>query len=244
MISEIENEKILGIDAEFFGNSENDGIICIIQISSIKKTYVIDTLKLHNLIEKKLKFIFENEEIIKIFHGCDNDFLFILSNFNIFTKNIFDTERAFLLYQNLLLNKQTKNENLQSLNYLVKFFFNVKLDKSYQKSDWRIRPLTNNMFQYALNDAKSVLYLFFLFQGIFVFINNNEFFNDLENKNYFETICEKFVENKEKFNKNFNTISNEDKNNILNKIEYKIAEMIKNKIKNKYYNLNIKLLNE
>ena len=212
MISEIENEKILGIDAEFFGN--------------------------------KLKFIFENEEIIKIFHGCDNDFLFILSNFNIFTKNIFDTERAFLLYQNLLLNKQTKNENLQSLNYLVKFFFNVKLDKSYQKSDWRIRPLTNNMFQYALNDAKSVLYLFFLFQGIFVFINNNEFFNDLENKNYFETICEKFVENKEKFNKNFNTISNEDKNNILNKIEYKIAEMIKNKIKNKYYNLNIKLLNE
>ena len=100
------------------------------------------------------------------------------------------------------------------------------------------------MFQYALNDAKSVLYLFFLFQGIFVFINNNEFFNDLENKNYFETICEKFVENKEKFNKNFNTISNEDKNNILNKIEYKIAEMIKNKIKNKYYNLNIKLLNE
>jgi hypothetical protein len=245
MISEIENEKILGIDAEFFGNnSENDGIICIIQISSIKKTYVIDTLKLHNLIENKLKFIFENEEIIKIFHGCDNDFLFILSNFNIFTKNIFDTERAFLLYQNLLLNKQTKNENLQSLNYLVKFFFNVKLDKSYQKSDWRIRPLTNNMFQYALNDAKSVLYLFFLFQGIFVFINNNEFFNDLENKNYFQTICEKFVENKEKFNKNFNTISNEDKNNILIKIEYKIAEMIKNKIKNKYYNLNIKLLNE
>ena len=244
MISEIENEKILGIDAEFFGNSENDGIICIIQISSIKKTYVIDTLKLHNLIEKKLKFIFENEEIIKIFHGCDNDFLFILSNFNIFTKNIFDTERAFLIYQNFLLQKQIKNENLQSLNYLVKFFFNVKLDKSYQKSDWRIRPLTNNMFQYALNDAKSVLYLFFLFQGIFVFINNNnEFFNDLENKNYFETICEKFVENKEKFQKNF--YSNDDKKNILLKINYKIAEMIKNKInKNKYYNLNIKLLNE
>jgi hypothetical protein len=77
-----------------------------------------------------------------------------------------------------------------------------------------------------------------------VFINNNnEFFNDLENKNYFETICEKFVENKEKFQKNFN--SNDDKKNILLKINYKIAEMIKNKInKNKYYNLNIKLLNE
>jgi hypothetical protein len=65
----------------------------------------------------------------------------------------------------------------------------------------------------------------------------------LENKNYFETICEKFVENKEKFQKNFN--SNDDKKNILLKINYKIAEMIKNKInKNKYYNLNIKLLNE
>ena len=73
--------------------------------------------------------------------------------------------------------------------------------------------------------------------------NNNEFFNDLENKNYFETICEKFVENKEKFQKNFN--SNDDKKNILLKINYKIAEMIKNKInKNKYYNLNKKLLNK
>ena len=248
MILEIENEKILGIDAEFFGNTnENEGIICIIQISSTKKTYVIDTIKLHNLIEKKLKSIFEDENKIKIFHGCDNDFLFILTNFNIFTKNIFDTERAFLIFQNVLLSKQMKSENFQSLNFLVKFFFDVKLDKSYQKSDWRIRPLTNNMFQYALNDAKTVLYLFFLFQGLFVFVNNEKefFFDDLENKNYFQKISEKFFENKEKLNENFfNKISNEDKKNILLKIENKTLEMIKNKIKNKYNNLSIKLLNE
>jgi hypothetical protein len=50
--NEIIKEPVLGIDAEFDGEKCGiDGVVCTIQISSLKKTYVIDTLKLHNLIK-------------------------------------------------------------------------------------------------------------------------------------------------------------------------------------------------
>ncbi len=91
-----------------------------------------------------MKDIFESENIIKIFHGCDNDIVWLITNFEIFTRNIFDTGRAFIILQNFILNNKTF-KNLPSLSYLSKFFLNTEIDKSYQKSDWRIRPLTKSI---------------------------------------------------------------------------------------------------
>ena len=92
-----------------------------------------------------MKPLFENEKIVKIFHGCDNDIEWLVNNFEIYTRNVFDTARAFLAFQRIILNnKFFKNVNLPSLGYLSKFFLLVELDKSYQRSDWRIRPLTKS----------------------------------------------------------------------------------------------------
>lgn len=135
--------SFIGVDLEFHGkDSEKDGIVCVLQISTLEKSFAIDTLHLRKEITTYLKEIFENDNIIKIFHGCDNDLVWLVTNFEIFTKNIFDTGRAFLVFQKYILNKAFKSTNLPSLNYLSKLFMNLKIDKSYQKSDWRIRPLT------------------------------------------------------------------------------------------------------
>ena len=70
---------------------------------------------------------------------------FLISNFQIYTRNFIDTGRTYLVFQMYILNKGFKPGHLPSLNYLSKLFLNLEIDKSYQKSDWRIRPLTKSI---------------------------------------------------------------------------------------------------
>ena len=242
MSKELSNEKVLGIDAEFDGEKcEIDGVVATIQISTFKKSFVIDSLKLHNLIKKYLGDIFENENILKIFHGCSNDLSWILSNFEIKTNNIYDTAESFVVYQELILNKSFKNSNHPSLYYLVVFFLRVKLNKIYQTSNWKIRPLTEAMYQYALNDAKSVLYLYYIMQGLYAYLNKIYFVQDDKYKEYFYNIKKLFFKDREDV-----TLVNTEYpegyyKNILVKIRFNCLEMILNKLKKQNIKINIEL---
>ena len=235
-------ETVLGIDAEFDGEKCGiDGVVCTIQISSLKKTYVIDTLKLHNLIKKYLGDIFESDNILKIFHGCDNDLFWILSSFEIKTYNIYDTSRSFVVYQELILNKSFKNGNFPSLYHLVVFFLGVKLNKRYQTSNWKIRPLTDAMYQYALNDAKSVLYLYYILQGLYAYLNKIDFnTNDKYNEFYYK-IKKLFFKDRENVSMCDNEYPEGYYRNILSKIKLLSLEMISNKIKTENNKINIEI---
>ena len=239
---EISNEEVLGIDAEFDGEKCGiDGVVCTIQISSMTKTYVIDSLKLHNLIKKYLGDIFENEKILKIFHGCDNDLFWILSNFEIKTNNIYDTSRSFVVYQESILNKSFKNGSFPSLYYLVVFFLGVKLNKSYQTSNWKIRPLTDAMYQYALNDAKTVLYLYYIFQGLYLYLNKIDFVKNGKYSDFYYGIKKLFFKDRE----NISFVDTEYPEgyyrNILSKIRLLCLDMIANKLKVQNTKVNIEL---
>ena len=239
---EISGEKIIGIDAEFDGEKcEIDGIICTIQISTFEKSYVIDSLKLHNLIKKYLGDIFENENILKIFHGCSNDLSWILSNFEIKTNNIFDTSEGFIVFQELILNKNFKNGNHPSLYYLVVFFLKVKLNKIYQTSNWKIRPLTKAMYQYALNDAKSVLYLYYIMIGLYAYLNQIYFFNDDKYMKFYYEIKKLFFKDREDVSLVDEKYPDGYYKNILSKIRYNCLELILNKLKNDNIKMNIEL---
>ena len=242
---EISNEKIIGIDAEFDGEKCGiDGIVCTIQISSMSKTYVIDSLKLHNLIKKYLGDIFEDDKILKIFHGCDNDLFWILSNFEIKTNNIYDTSRSFVVYQELILNKSFKNGSFPSLYYLVVFFLGVKLNKSYQTSNWRIRPLTDAMYQYALNDAKSVLYLFYILQGLYLYLNKIYFIEKGKYNGFYYKLKKLFFKDRESLNLVDTEYPEGYYKNILSKIRLLCLEMITNKLKIKNNKVNIEIEEE
>ena len=242
MRKELANEKLLGVDAEFDGDKcEIDGVVATIQISTFKKSYVIDSLKLHHLIKKYLGDLFENENILKIFHGCSNDLSWILSNFEIKTNNIYDTAESFVVYQEIILNKSFKNSNHPSLYYLVVFFLGVKLNKIYQTSNWKIRPLTDAMYQYALNDAKSVLYLYYLMQGLYAYLNKIYFVQDDKYKEYFYNIKKLFYKDREDVSLVDTEYPEGYYKNILAKIRYNCLEMILNKLKKQNIKINIEL---
>ena len=135
-------ENVLGIDIECENNLHHYGAyISLIQISSQKKNYIIDVLKLTEL--KCLVNILENKKIQKIFHGLDFDFRILNHEFNCIPKNVFDTQIAALLL----------GKNDIGLGALIKEYFDVEKIKKFQKADWTKRPLTEEMLDYASGDT-------------------------------------------------------------------------------------------
>jgi ribonuclease D len=96
-----------------------------------------------------LKPLFSNPGIRKVFHGADYDIRSLYRDFNISVNNLFDTELASRFLG-------LKESGLQSV---LKMFFNVDIDKKYQKKDWSKRPLSKEMTAYA---SKDVMYLLLL----------------------------------------------------------------------------------
>ena len=189
----------------------------------------------------QIREIFEDENILKVFHGCSNDLSWILSNFEIKTNNIYDTAESFVVYQELILNKSFKNSNHPSLYYLVVFFLRVKLNKIYQTSNWKIRPLTEAMYQYALNDAKSVLYLYYIMQGLYAYLNKIYFVQDDKYKEYFYNIKKLFFKDREDVALVNTEYPEGYYKNILVKIRFNCLEMILNKLKKQNIKINIEL---
>ncbi|MBW2367576.1 MAG: ribonuclease D [Deltaproteobacteria bacterium] len=118
--------------------------VCLIQFATRSANYVVDPLRLADL--TPLKALFENRDILKIFHGSDYDIRSLYRDFNIEVNNLFDTELAC----RFLGITET------GLEATVAHFFNIQLDKRYQKKDWSKRPLPTEMIDYA---ARDVVYL-------------------------------------------------------------------------------------
>ena len=72
---------------------------------------------------------FTNPEILKVFHGAEEDIKWLQRDFGIYVVNMFDTHIAM---------KALKMSRL-SLQYLVEHFCGITLGKELQKADWRIR---------------------------------------------------------------------------------------------------------
>lgn len=140
----LENEKAIAVDLEADSMYHFKEKVCLIQIATEKISVVIDPLVIKDL--SVLKPLFSNPHIEKIFHGADYDVRSLYRDFNIRINNLFDTELAcrFLGIQET------------GLKAVLKMFFNVNIDKKYQKKDWSKRPLPKEMMVYA---SKDVIYL-------------------------------------------------------------------------------------
>jgi len=139
-----EKEEAVAVDLEADSMYHYKEKVCLIQIATEKVSVVVDPLAIKDL--TPLNPIFSNPEIKKIFHGADYDVRSLYRDFKIRINNLFDTELAC----RFLGIKET------GLQAVLKTFFNVMVDKKYQKKDWSKRPLPKEMMTYA---SKDVIYL-------------------------------------------------------------------------------------
>ncbi|KAG9510400.1 Exosome component 10 [Fragariocoptes setiger] len=149
MCKVIEREREIAVDLEHNSYRSFQGITCLIQISTRNHDYVIDAIKLRKELHR-LNQSFTNPAIVKVFHGADNDILWLQRDFGVYVVNLFDTSRAA---------KVMKFAHL-SLAFLMEHYCNVEAQKYYQLADWRERPLPAGMLNYARSDTHYLLYIY------------------------------------------------------------------------------------
>ncbi|KAJ8513150.1 hypothetical protein OPV22_003584 [Ensete ventricosum] len=144
----LSKERVFAVDTEQHSLRSFLGFTALMQISTQKEDYVIDTIALHDSMGI-LRSVFADSSICKVFHGADNDVLWLQRDFHIYVVNMFDTAKACEI-----LSKPQK-----SLAYLLETYCGVSTDKTLQREDWRLRPLSAEMIEYARNDVHYLLYI-------------------------------------------------------------------------------------
>uniref|UniRef100_A0A1I7UFZ8 Exosome complex component 10 homolog n=2 Tax=Caenorhabditis tropicalis TaxID=1561998 RepID=A0A1I7UFZ8_9PELO len=141
--------KEFSVDLEHHQVRSYLGLTCLIQISTREEDFLVDPFPIWDQIGM-LNEPFANPNILKVFHGSDNDILWLQRDFGVHVVNLFDTYVAM---------KKLKFPKF-SLAYLAFRFADVVLDKQYQLADWRARPLRSAMVMYAREDTHYLLFAY------------------------------------------------------------------------------------
>ncbi|KAI7300452.1 hypothetical protein KC340_g13364 [Hortaea werneckii] len=120
------------------------------QISTRDKDWIVDTLKPWRRKLQCLNHVFADPSIIKILHGAFMDVMWLQRDLGLYLVGLFDTHYAC----------RALGYPGGSYAYLLKRFCNVDAQKQYQLADWRIRPLPQELFDYARSDTHYLLYIF------------------------------------------------------------------------------------
>lgn len=143
-------ETVIAVDLEHHNMFSYHGLTCLMQISTDKVDYLIDTIKLRSSIHANLAPIFSNPSILKIFHGAESDNVWLQRDFNLFIVGMFDTYYAA---------KALGMERF-SFAFLLDYYVGIQADKTHQMSDWRVRPLPEDMQLYARQDTHYLIYIY------------------------------------------------------------------------------------
>ena len=163
------NEKSIGVDLESDSLFHYKEKICLLQISSSKKNLLIDPLAIKNL--SPLVPVFSDKAIRKILHGSDYDIRSLYRDYKIEICSLFDTQIAARIL----------GANETGLASLLKEYFDISLEKKYQKRDWSRRPLPESMLAYGVYDTCYLISLSRILEENL--ITKNRF-------NWFEEECE------------------------------------------------------
>ena len=141
LAEKLKTTTAFGFDTEFDRFCREYGFkLFLLQIFDGETCYLVDPLVLKDL--SILWTVFEDPKICKAVYSSSEDIqLLKLNGCNI--KNVYDLQIAAKLC----------NHEANSFSDLVKTMFNVDLDKSMQRSNWRPRPLNKAQQIYASNDV-------------------------------------------------------------------------------------------
>lgn len=163
-LTELMNVSELAVDVEHHSYRTFQGITCLLQVSTRTKDYIFDTIALRDDLHI-LNEVFTNPAILKVFHGAKLDIQWLQRDLSIYVVNMFDTFEAARRLGFARL----------SLAYLLKRYCGIDADKTFQLADWRMRPLAEELIEYARQDTHYLLFIY------------DHLRNDLINSNNFNT---------------------------------------------------------
>ncbi len=141
MLNELRSAKQIAVDTESNSLYAYQEEVCLIQFSTQTKDYLLDPLSGVDI--SPLGEIFKSPEIEKIFHAAEYDIICLRRDFNFEFNNLFDS----------MLASRVLGFSKLGLSSLLEQYFDVHVNKRYQKANWGKRPLSDDMLNYARLDT-------------------------------------------------------------------------------------------
>ncbi|PFH58419.1 hypothetical protein XA68_13695 [Ophiocordyceps unilateralis] len=150
MLQELKKANEIAVDLEHHDFRTYTGLVCLMQISTREKDWIVDTLQPWRHKLEVLNEVFADPKIVKVFHGAYMDVVWLQRDLGLYVNCLFDT-----FFASTLLNYPSR-----SLAFLLSKLVNFDADKQYQLADWRIRPIPPEMLYYARSDTHYLLYIY------------------------------------------------------------------------------------
>ena len=149
--------SIVAVDAEFTQvrlRGQNNVVtysqrLALLQLAIDGQCFVVDALRLNDL--SPLTAVVENPAIVILLHGAGSD-LRVMAERGLNVAHYYDLEATC---------RSIFGQHESSLAAMLQRAFQVRLDKSLQRTDWTRRPLPPAMVAYAARDAEMTLALYY-----------------------------------------------------------------------------------
>ncbi|KAH8175034.1 3'-5' exonuclease domain-containing protein [Sarocladium implicatum] len=149
MLEDLRDATEIAVDLEHHDTRTYTGLVCLMQVSTREKDWIVDTLQPWRHKLEVLNEVFADPSIVKVFHGAYMDMLWLQRDLGLYINGLFDT---FFACEQLYSGR--------SLAFLLSKFVDFDADKQYQLADWRIRPIPEEMLYYARSDTHYLLYIY------------------------------------------------------------------------------------
>lgn len=145
LLGDLESQREIAVDTEadsFFNFREK---VCLIQVTVEDRDYLVDPLARIDL--RPLGRVLADPNKIKVFHDGEYDILTLKRDYGFEFRTLFDTRVA----------EAALGVESPGLASVLRARFGVELDKSMQRSNWSMRPLTDKQIRYARLDTRYLL---------------------------------------------------------------------------------------
>ncbi len=148
-VREMVGSNIVALDTESNSFQHYPEQLCLIQIASRHKVYIIDTISLDDL--APLRDILADVSIRKVIHAADNDIRSLDRHCGLHIHNVFDTSIAARFTGIARLGLAALARDLLGIT--------INKSKRLQRADWGQRPLSAEALEYAATDVRHLLAL-------------------------------------------------------------------------------------
>ncbi len=119
--------------------------VYLVQVGNDSETALVDPLAFDDL--QPIGALLADAKLEVVFHDADYDLRILNRDYGFIARNIFDTRIA----------AQLAGEESVGLGALLDKYFQVAVNKKFQRADWSQRPLPREMIAYAADDTRYLL---------------------------------------------------------------------------------------
>ena len=119
--------------------------VYLVQVSSDHEVALVDPLAVDDL--SPIGSILADPAVEVVFHDADYDLRILNRDYGFVARHVFDTRIA----------AQLGGEEAVGLGALLDKYFQVAVNKKFQRADWSQRPLSPEMIAYAADDTRYLL---------------------------------------------------------------------------------------